>query len=118
MLCIHSGFPATFLFRNACLLYLAPKPGHDVDLAISDSDLVVMGSVTFKSQGLSSTVLEIFMSLLFDIRILFDVQRMLVYGLMGCNIYLQIMLRRTDKVICDLPNNINPLAPFKTTPPK
>lgn len=72
------------------MLHLAPKPGHDVDLAISYSDLVVMGSVTFKSQGLSSTVLEIFMfmSLLFDIKILFNVQRMLVYGLMGCNIYL------------------------------
>lgn len=55
----------------------------DVGLAILDNDLVDMGYVTFLSRDLISTDLEMLMFWLFDNTILFNVQEMLVYTLVG-----------------------------------
>lgn len=61
------------------------------------------------------------MSWLFESRILFNVQGMLVYTLIGLficwNIYLQITLRRNNYVFRNLLNNVTPPAPQKPTPP-
>lgn len=93
-----------------------------VDLTISDSDLQDMGYVIFMFQSLSFTVLEIFMSILFDDRIIFNVQEMLVYVLIGLliywNIYLQVMFRRKSNIRHDLLDNVTPSVPLKPIPPK
>lgn len=92
----------------------------NANLVISGNILMDMEGDTFMSPSLIPLSFKyLFMSWLFDSRIMFNKQVMLVYVLMGLalcwNVYLQIMLRKNNKIILDLLNNFTPSAPLRST---
>lgn len=79
-------------YLNRVPEHLAPRKGEQCGIwLLSNSDLVDMGYVTFMSPDLISTDLEMFMFWLFDNTILFNVQEILVYTLVGFLIWWNVL---------------------------